>query len=281
MAKNNTITFYDLQHASGVTTSPFVWAAKYAVAHKGFAMDIVPGGFTGILERTGGRSERLPAIVDDGEWVLDSWLIAEYLDAKYPERPTLIGDPSVKVCGQFIEQWLWSTAVGPWMRSFILPYRDRCFPEDIEYISTSRERMLGGKLEDFAAGREDRLPVISASLEPLRGILREHAWFGGDGGPNYVDYRVLSCFLWLATVADTPPLAEDEPLREYIERGMDLYGGLGRHPGLSPLFGLEIRPGDPEPFDRTPREYGLNKRNTGPQSTAKETAMIKGQKADA
>ena len=26
MAQNNTITFYDLQHASGATTSPFVWA---------------------------------------------------------------------------------------------------------------------------------------------------------------------------------------------------------------------------------------------------------------
>jgi glutathione S-transferase len=26
----------------------------------------------------------VPVIVDDGEWVLDSWLIAEYLDEKYP-----------------------------------------------------------------------------------------------------------------------------------------------------------------------------------------------------
>jgi len=39
---------------------------------------------------TGGKTERLPAIVDDGEWVLDSWGIVEYLDAKYPDRPALI-----------------------------------------------------------------------------------------------------------------------------------------------------------------------------------------------
>ena len=54
MAKDNTITFYDLQLASGCTISPFVWATKFAVAHKGFDLDVVPGGFTGIMERTGG-----------------------------------------------------------------------------------------------------------------------------------------------------------------------------------------------------------------------------------
>ena len=73
MARNNTITFYDLQLAGGCTISPFVWATKYALKHKGFDIDMVPGGFTGIPERTGGKTERLPAIVDDGQWVLDSW----------------------------------------------------------------------------------------------------------------------------------------------------------------------------------------------------------------
>ena len=48
MAKNNRITFYDLALSTGATISPFVWATKFAVAHKGFEMDVVPGGFTGI-----------------------------------------------------------------------------------------------------------------------------------------------------------------------------------------------------------------------------------------
>jgi glutathione S-transferase len=87
MAKDNKITFYDLAISTGATISPFVWATKYALKHKGFDLDVVPGGFTGILERTGGKTERLPAIVDDGTWVLDSWGIVEYLDATYPDRP--------------------------------------------------------------------------------------------------------------------------------------------------------------------------------------------------
>jgi glutathione S-transferase len=284
MAKDNKITFFDLNHESGCTTSPFVWATKYAVRHKGFDLDVVPGGFTGILERTGGRSERLPVICDDGEYVLDSWLIAEYLDAKYPDRPTLIGDPSVKVLAQFLETWLWKTAIGPWMTCYILQYRSRAMECDHAYITESRERMFGNrKLEDIAAGREDRLPKVLPELELLRGILGQHKWLGGET-PNYADYRALAVFLWCASVADIPPMTEDDPLRDWIDRGFDLYGGLGRIPGMSPLFGLKLREGDPEPFAKGPSLVaGLVKRNTGPDSTRAETNHItgKGEKADA
>ncbi len=273
----NPIKFFDLALSHGATISPFVWATKYAIAHKGLEMEVVPGGFTGIMERTGGKSERLPAIVDDGEWVLDSWLIAEHLDAKYPDRPTLIGDPSVKVLTQFIETWLWQTAISPWMTCYIKNYRDWSVPEDHAYVTESRERMFGRKIEDIIVGREDRLPQVPPKLELLRGILKEHKWLGGES-PNYADYRALAVFLFCASVADTPPLTADDPLRDWIDRGFDLYGGLGRHPGLKPLFGLELREGDPEPFAKGPTMVsGLVSRNTGPQSTAAETARLKGQ----
>ena len=274
---SNPIKFFDLALSHGATISPFVWATKYAIAHKGLEMEVVPGGFTGIMERTGGKSERLPAIVDDGEWVLDSWLIAEHLDAKYPDRPTLIGDPSVKVLTQFIETWLWQTAISPWMTCYIKNYRDWSVPEDHAYVTESRERMFGRKIEDIIVGREDRLPQVPPKLELLRGILKEHKWLGGES-PNYADYRALAVFLFCASVADTPPLTADDPLRDWIDRGFDLYGGLGRHPGLKPLFGLELREGDPEPFAKGPTMVsGLVSRNTGPQSTAAETARLKGQ----
>ena len=273
----NPIKFFDLALSHGATISPFVWATKYAIAHKGLDMEVVPGGFTGIMERTGGQSERLPAIVDDGEWVLDSWLIAEHLDRKYPDRPTLIGDPSVKVLTQFIETGLWQTAISPWMTCYLKNYRDWSVPEDHAYVTESRERMFGRKIEDIVVGREDRLPQVPPKLELLRGILKEHKWLGGES-PNYADYRALAVFLFCASVADTPPLTADDPLRDWIDRGFDLYGGLGRHPGLKPLFGLELREGDPEPFAKGPTMVsGLVSRNTGPQSTASETARLKGQ----
>ncbi|MGZ3234975.1 MAG: beta-etherase [Croceibacterium sp.] len=277
MAQNNTVTLYDLQLASGCTISPFVWATKYAIKHKGFDLDVVPGGFTGIMERTGGKTERLPAIVDDGHWVLDSWLIAEYLDKTYPERPTLIASESEKVMTETLERWLWQTAIGPWMTCYIKTYRDRSLPQDHEYVTTSRERMFGAKMEDVILGREARLPQVLPNLELLRQTFAEHPWIGGES-PNYADYRLLSVFLFCASVADIPPMTEDEPLRGWIDRGFDLYGGLGRCEGMSPLFGLQLREGDPEPFQKGPGfGGGLARRNTGPESTREETARLKGE----
>jgi len=273
MANDNSITFYDLQVASGATISPFVWATKFALKHKGFDLDVVDGGFTGILDRTGGKTERLPAIVDGGEWVLDSWGIVEYLDAKYPDRPLLIPHESVAVLTRALDAWLWPAAVGPWMRCFCADYRDLCFEHDKDYVTATREVMLGGPLEELQEGREARLPAISAALEPLRMALREAPFLGGSA-PNYADYRIIGSFLWLACVGKTPALAADDPLRDWIERVRDLFGGLGRHPGLHDLYGLQVREGDPAPFVAQAGSGGIFKRNTGPASTSAETKFI-------
>lgn len=238
MARNDSIRLYDLVLASGCTISPFVWRTKYAIRHKGFEIDAVPNGFTGIKELTGGRSERLPVIVDDGQWVIDSWKIAEYLDATYPDRPMLFEGDSMKVLTRFIDQWLWRTAIRVWIRCYILDYHDLSMAKDHAYVRESRERILGGgTLEEIQAGREDRLPQVPPALEPLRLLLKDTTWLGGEH-PNYADYCVLAVFLWCASVAKVPPLHAEDPLKDYIDRGFDLYGGLGRHSGMHNLFGL-------------------------------------------
>ncbi|HKD22136.1 MAG TPA: glutathione S-transferase N-terminal domain-containing protein [Rhizomicrobium sp.] len=239
MAKNNTITLFDLQLASGCTISPFVWRTKYALKHKGFDIDIVPGGFTGIMDRTKGFADRVPVIIDDGHWVKDSWLIAEYLDEKYPDRPALFDGDSMKVLTKFIDGWLWATAIRPWFSCYILDYHDLSLPQDHAYVRESRQTLFlqGRKLEDVQAGREERLPLVPPLLEPFRLLLKDTKWLGGDK-PNYADYCALAVFLWTASVAKIPPLHDDDPLRDYIDRGFDLYGGLGRHKGMHNLFGL-------------------------------------------
>ena len=273
MARDNRITLYDLQLKGGQTISPFVWATKYAIAHKGFELDIVPGGFTGIVERTGGKTERLPAIVDDGKWVLDSWLIADYLDETYPDRPTLVGGKQVEIGAKFLESWLWSTVLREWMPNIVRDYRDAVLDVDWDYVTKTRTAP-GTTLEATQAGREDRLPLIPPKLELLRTALRDTPWLGGET-PNYTDYRALAVFLFMAAVATTPVLTDDDPIRDWVERGFDLYGGLGRHPGMHPIFGLKLRKGDPEPFVKDAVGNGLTKRNTGPDSTRAETERFR------
>jgi glutathione S-transferase len=239
MAQDNTIKLFDLQLSTGATISPFVWATKYALKHKGFDIEIVPGGFTGIRERTQGFHDRVPVIVDDGRWIKDSWEIAEYLDEKYPERPMLLGGDSMKVLTKFIDSWIWATAIRPWFSCYILDYHNLSLPQDQPYVRESRQTLfLGGrKLEEVQAGREERLPLVPPQLELLRQLLKQTPWLGGER-PNYADYRVLACFQWVASVATIPPLHADDSLRDYLDRGFDLYDGLGRHPGMHTLFGL-------------------------------------------
>ncbi len=55
MAQNKRITLYDLQLENGCTISPYVWRTKYALAHKGFEIDIVPAA-----------SPALPSVPEDG-----------------------------------------------------------------------------------------------------------------------------------------------------------------------------------------------------------------------
>jgi glutathione S-transferase len=264
MAKDNRITLFDLQFRSGCTTSPYVWRTRYALAHKGFDVDLVAGGFVGILNRTGGRSDRLPVIVDDDRWVLDSTVIAEYLDTEYPDRPLLFPCPAYRPALRFIDNWLWSTVIEAYFENYIADYHDLSLPEDQPYVRETREKFVGGRrLEDAQAGRENRLPLMPQRLEPLRKLLAETPWIGGET-PDFTDYSALAIFLWLASLATTPPLTEDDPLRDWLDRGFDLFGGLGRHPGLHSLFGLQLRPDDPEPFKRGALAQEVTPTNCGP-----------------
>lgn len=254
MSHTTDIALLDLQLEAGCSISPFVWQAKYALAHKGLDYTLLPGGFTSLSARTGGRSEERPGIRVGDEWVFESlrsgeFLVADYLDRAFPDRPLLFANSDQRNYVKFLDNWLWAVAIHPWFSCYILDYHDRCLPEDRPSVREHRERyFLGGRtLEEVQAGREDRLPLVPPALEPLREMLRETRWLGGDA-PNFADYAALSVFLWLASVARTPGLTQDDPLRDWIERGFDLFGGLGRHPGLNPIFGLQLRAGDPAPF---------------------------------
>jgi glutathione S-transferase len=135
------------------------------------------------------------------------------------------------------EAWFAAEILRSMFRIYILDVHNAARPEDRAYFRQSREKMLRGTtLEAYTADRASRLPVLREALRPLRSHLSRSPFMGGDT-PNYADYIALGAFHWVASVSTLPLLAaNDDAIRAWLDRGFDLYDGLGRDPRMKSLF---------------------------------------------
>ena len=237
MSNNNIITLYDLVLANGMTLSPFVWRVKMAILHKGFELNAVPTSYNDIKNILDGTHTRLPVIEDKGTVVEDSMDIIDYLDANYSDHPLLFNSKGERNYARFLDAWMFQNVVRHWFTCYCLDQVKQSCPEDKDYIRESRERLFlqERKMEDVVVDREKRLVDVRPNLEPLRVHLQDSKWFAGDE-PNHIDYLMLSHFFWCASIATCPPLEKNDPLLEWINRGFDLFDGLGRDERLHSLF---------------------------------------------
>ena len=222
-----TIRMYDLCDAESERRfSPFCWRVKFALAHKGLDFEAVAWKFTEKDVIAEHDSKTVPVIIDGDTRVSDSWAIAEYLEATYPDAPPLFPHGTAEV--RFIKAWTESIVhmgLGPMMMYDI--YR-HVAPEDEAYFRESREARVGMKLEELHAGRDGRLKGFRASLNPLRLTLKAQPWISGDA-PAHADHIVMSAFMWARGVSDYTLLEDGDPIIDWRNRMLDLYDGLGRN----------------------------------------------------
>jgi glutathione S-transferase len=101
-----TILLYDLVGSDPTRPfSPHCWKVAMALAHKGLDFKSVPTNFLSVPSVEGGVSKTIPVIRDGETLVSDSFDIALYLDATYPDRPTLFGGKGGEATTRFIERW--------------------------------------------------------------------------------------------------------------------------------------------------------------------------------
>jgi glutathione S-transferase len=218
---------------NGLAISPFVWRIRYALAHKGLEVEEVPAGFTDIPKAAGGGFKTVPILEHGDTRISESFDIADYLDRAFPDAP-LFATRGERAAAQLFDSfYLWS-AMRMAHGFYALDIHNAARAVDRPYYRQSREARFGGPLEEMAAGRDAGLPAFREALQPLRMTLARQPWLAGDA-PGYADYIGLGGFLWLAGVASAPPLAAGDPLLGWIDRGRDLYGGLGRDPRQRPL----------------------------------------------
>src|SRR5271169_1408450 len=230
------LRLYELALEDGRSASPFVWRIRYALAHKGLAYGAVSLGFMEIPRVFAGRFKTVPVLEHGDTQLSESWDIAEYLDRAFPDHPRLFGGPADLAMARLVDAWFSFEVLRKMFRLYVKDVHDAARPQDRAYFRDSREKnMKGATLETFTADRVSHLPAVRTALTPLRVQLAKFPFLGGSA-PNYADYIALGAFYWVASVSTLPLLARDDALRAWLDRGFDLYGGIGRDPRLHPLF---------------------------------------------
>jgi glutathione S-transferase len=228
------IILYDLAGAEADRRfSPFCWRTRMALAHKGLDVETVPWRFTEKDKLPQPNAGRVPVIVDGNKVVNDSAAIADYLEERYPDHPSLFACESGRALTRFVADWTETVLHPGIIRLVVLDIHRHVHPQDKAYFRRSREERFGATLEDFVAGREARLPAFRASLAPLRRTLEAQDFLGG-AAPLYADYVVFGAFQWARAISDFELLDAADPVAGWRERMLDLYGGLARR---APAYG--------------------------------------------
>ena len=221
------IVLYDLVGRDDRRFSPHCWRTRLALAHKGLECDARPTRFIDIPKIEGGRVKTVPAIRDGDRLMVDSWAIAQDLEERYRDRPSLFGGEGGLAATRFVQSWCTAVLHAGLIGLIIADIWERLRPEDQDYFRTSREQRFGRPLEAVQAGRETRVEDFRKSLQPLRLTLKDAPWLGG-GTPLYADYLVFGGLQWARCISPFQILAADDPIQAWFERCLDLHGGLGR-----------------------------------------------------
>lgn len=222
------ITLYELKGQGDRRYSLFSWRARMALSHKGLAFDTHPvllSDKAGI-DFSGGKT--VPILRDGEAVVRDSWQIAEYLEASYPEGPSLFGGAVGAGLSQTLNVWADRVLVPAMMQAIVADIHERVDPADSNYFRDSMEKAFKAKIEDLGAGREQARERLKRTLEPLRAALKRQPCFCG-AAPAYGDFIVFSVFQWARIMCPRELLAGDDPLAGWRERMLDLNGGFARN----------------------------------------------------
>jgi glutathione S-transferase len=207
--------------------SPFCWRTRMALAHKGLSAETIPWCFTEKDAIAPSKSEKVPVLLDGENSIVDSWVIANYLEDRYPDRPSLFGGPGGRAMGRMINWWGDIAVVGGMFPLIVADIPGHLKPVDAAYFRKSREARFGKPLEEVVASRDKAVEGFRRALDPMRLTLKTQPFLGGEA-PNYADYIVFGAFQWARVVSPFKLLAEEDPVYAWRERLLDAFDGMAR-----------------------------------------------------
>jgi glutathione S-transferase len=207
--------------------SPYCWRTRMALAHKGLEADSIPWRFTEKSAIAPHGSERVPVLLHGDAAVVDSWVIANYLEDNFPDRPSLFGGEGGRAISRMMNWWGDIAVVGGIFPLVVADVPAHLGPDDADYFRKSREARLGKPLEQVKEGRDAAVVGFRKSLEPMRLTLKTQPYLGGNAS-NYADYIVFGAFQWSRAISPFKLLETDDPIYGWRERLLDAFDGLAR-----------------------------------------------------
>jgi len=207
--------------------SPFCWRTRMALAHKGLGAESIPWCFTDKAAIAPHQSDKVPVLLDGDTAVVDSWVIANYLEDSFPDRPSLFGGAGGRAMARMLNAWGDIAVVGGLFPLIVADIPGHLKPVDAAYFRKTREARFGKPLEEVVAGRDKSVEIFRKGLDPLRLTLKTQAYLGGDA-PNYADYIMFGGFQWARVVSPFRLLAADDPVYAWRERLLDAFDGTAR-----------------------------------------------------
>ena len=151
------IVLYELGGKNERRYSLFSWRTRMALRHKGLEFESMPVCMSdkAAIAFSGGKT--VPVIKDGDAVVRDSWKIAEHLESRYPDAPSLFGGQIGHGVTQAFNTWTDRVLVPAMLPVIVADIHERVDPRDDAYYRQMMEKIVRTTLEEARAQREAAL----------------------------------------------------------------------------------------------------------------------------
>ena len=222
------IELWELKGRGDRRYSLFSWRTKMALKHKGLDFQSHPVAMSdkAAIAFSGGKT--VP-IIKDGETVVrDSWKIAEHLEEKFTDRPSLFGGAIGRGVTLTFNTWVDRVLVPAAMPVIVADVHERVDPADDMYFRQQFEGFLKCTLEESRARKPQAIERLNRALEPMQAALKRQSFVCGTA-PAYADYILFSVFQWMRVMSPQDIFNTSDPLYGWRSRMLDLYDAYARN----------------------------------------------------
>lgn len=218
-----TITLYELSASEKpLLFSPHCWKSRLALRHKGVDFQSEPVCFTQKEKIAFSGQKLLPVLAHENNTITDSWEIAQFLEVRYPDAPSLFGNKETQATIKDIHQWANTELSRHVPPIILLDVYHMIREEDKAYFRETREARIGKTLEACCENASASLTALLDELSTLSERLDEQTFLTGEQA-LYGDIAVFSTILWVEISRQKKLLPADHSLYEWYQAMTSLY----------------------------------------------------------